>query len=513
MTEVNHGDGSRSRRERLMERVDTALMDLEDFWVEVARPWIGTTWEAIQEARPRAETVPEAYRSQMREIEQDYGEALDSLTSLDAETRTRIRPAITSAAISLNMRQGWAAAVDDLIEDHFLIASGLFYVSVGFFAVSFFSENFVITPTGWSFLWTMFLTLLVQALLRRIWNRLEVVSTRLELLGRLIALVGLLVLTYTPSLWQPTLDRWLRSAELSHWLTEYHVRLDNIQLDICILDAMVILVSFGFFPLAMRLALAVLQKLSPNDPRDILACARVAIEFLDIAVALQELVDPVSEEPVEPKSQEQVPETGEPDSCAGPSAPRPTIIEAVSEVRDDFPMVRPYIIGFERRTLLVRVERLAQFIEGPWRRTIHSGDRAADRSVDQLATGIAAALRRWKPNLAIGGSKLDEMRHAFATAVLNIAEGEWDLLAIEAPSRQSPGHRAIRFIRRTAALSIVLGALYIVLMPPVSWRSHVSGLLPEIWIGAGLLALALDPTVSERFGLLSKVTTVLPSGK
>jgi hypothetical protein len=517
MSKVCHEAHPQSRRERLVIYIISAMVNLGEFWHEVAHPWVRSTWTRIRDAAPKAAAVPEAYRLQMRDVEREYAEDLDTLTSLDPETRARIKPAIASAAVSHKLRQGWAAAVDDLIEDHYAVANTAFYGVVGLFAALFFSGQFVATPTKWCFAWTMVLVFFAQLPLQGVWRRLERISTRLEVLARLVVLSGLLALVYSSSRWRPAMDRWFQSAEPTRWLAKNlaknHVQLAHVHLDVCILDASVVLACIGFFPLALRFAVAMVRKLSPSEPREILPCARVTIEFLEIAVALQELVEPALDEPVEPEPEEQSPEHGESDNCALRAAPKPTIAEAIAEVRGEFPMVRPYIVGIERQLLLERVERLAQFVEDQWRRAIHTGDRAADNSVDQLAVGIAAALRRWKPDMAIGGSKLHEMRRAFAVAVQNIAEGEWSLLAIEAPSRQSPGHRLIWFARRVAALSVVFGALYVVLTPPPGWQPHINGLVPVIWLGAGLLAVGLDPTLSDRFGLLSKVTTALPSGR
>lgn len=408
------------------------------------------------------------------------------------------------------------ATVDDLIDDHFSLATFIVYAAVAFLAIPLFSGNFLTAPTGTCFLWTMALVIILGIALHEVWSKAGLIDIRLELLSRLVVLASLIILIYKPTFWWSLVDRWLKTPEPIRWLAKFHVKLNIDNVNLCLLDMTVIVASISLFPLAMRLAMYVLRRLSPSEPRAALACARVTIEFLEITVKLQELVEPKpTEEPPPSGEGHQEESDGErdgEDSCA-PAVAKPTISKAIAEVRNAFPYTKPYIIGDERRELLARIERLACFVESPWRRVIRSGDGTADRSTDQLAAGIAAALRRWKPDIAIGGAKLHEMRKAFAVAVQNVADGEWGLLAMEASFRQSTINRLVRLARRIAAISIILGALYLVLMPPSGWRSHVDVLIPGIWISAGLLALGLDPTLSERFGLLGKVTTLLPSGK
>jgi hypothetical protein len=178
----------------------------------------------------------------------------------------------------------------------------------------------------------------------------------------------------------------------------------------------------------------------------------------------------------------------------------------------DLPLYRPYIVGDERTFVLTAIERLADFAEGPWRRAVRSGDMLGDVAIKRVADGIAAALRHWKPVLVVGGSGLERARQAFATALLNIAAGEWNALAAEVSPRDLLGHRLMRWSRRLMALCVIFAALYLALMPPAAMRAAL-GALPLIPIGATILALGIDPSLADRFGLIGKVTGVLPGSK
>lgn len=99
MTGVNNEGNPKGRPQRLAIWSIDIVIKLRAFWINEARPWLGEAWGDFRKSLPTAKTVPEAYRQQLHEVEQEFAEDLDTLTCLDTATRARIKPAITSAAI------------------------------------------------------------------------------------------------------------------------------------------------------------------------------------------------------------------------------------------------------------------------------------------------------------------------------------------------------------------------------------------------------------------------------
>lgn len=162
--------------------------------------------------------------------------------------------------------------------------------------------------------------------------------------------------------------------------------------------------------------------------------------------------------------------------------------------------LRPWIASAERRRLVRKLEDLAQFVEGRWRRAIRTGDHAGDIEASRVADGIAARIRHWKPVAAMGGPELQDMRKAFSVAVVNIADEYWRIMAAEVSSRDRLSRRLIRWARRIAAAIVLFGTWAVLTTKPFAWvvTTYETGMAPVLYVLAIAVATTLDPTTHDR---------------
>ncbi|MFF8426600.1 hypothetical protein ACF07Y_15785 [Streptomyces sp. NPDC016566] len=172
----------------------------------------------------------------------------------------------------------------------------------------------------------------------------------------------------------------------------------------------------------------------------------------------------------------------------------------------------PYVAQFERKELVRQIESLARLVEGKWRRAILTGDRQSDISLNDTTGRIAAALRRWKAVGALGGEPLDEMRYAFAVAVINAADGNWHLLAAEQVStRERVTRRVLRWARNGSSFLILIGLATFVASNPFGWSTSAAaaGTLVPVSLLVIHVAHFLDPKAGERLSGYTRLAAEL----
>ncbi|MEV6485126.1 hypothetical protein [Streptomyces sp. NPDC051576] len=167
-----------------------------------------------------------------------------------------------------------------------------------------------------------------------------------------------------------------------------------------------------------------------------------------------------------------------------------------------------YLSSPERKQLVDQLESTARFVEGHWYKTARLKDHTVNIEVRRIADGIAASVRRWKPVLAVGGQEgLEEMRGAFALAVLNAADGEWGQLASDVSARELFSRRLFKVLRRMLALFVLAVAVVLVFVRPFSWSESMGNyaVAAPFMVAAALLAGFVDPTIYDRMGPVTKL--------
>jgi hypothetical protein len=110
----------------------------------------------------------------------------------------------------------------------------------------------------------------------------------------------------------------------------------------------------------------------------------------------------------------------------------------------------------------VRLHSLVQLSAGiaerEWVRALRSGSRQADRIIRDQGSTIAAAIRRWERPAALAGAQLPTLSSAFAEAVVNAADNDWQALAGDHAPVPVRHQRAWRLTRQALALAVPLGA-------------------------------------------------------
>ncbi|MFI6534795.1 hypothetical protein ACIBHY_20240 [Nonomuraea sp. NPDC050547] len=131
------------------------------------------------------------------------------------------------------------------------------------------------------------------------------------------------------------------------------------------------------------------------------------------------------------------------------------------------------------------------------------GYKESDRELFELATRISHAFRRWKIRLALGGVVNIEQAHvAFSLALLNVCDGDWELLA--ATEHPNEGHRSrpvVRVFLRILALLASLGLLFASILLASMFPAGLSAAVTTactVMVIAQLLAI-LDPSASARY--------------
>jgi hypothetical protein len=470
-----------------------------DYWVTVVLPNGREARKKLRTAIPNVDQFAETYRSQLREVEDEYSAELDRLSALDVETRARIRPAVVSAAVTCNLRWGWAAMIDDLIENHFALVG----VGVVLFCATFIVPMiswFAGAPTTACWFWSAVVVVVAQTLIGGLLRLARRYGNSAELTARLLVMISADVTALHPWLWRPRVHALLSRWHAYAWFRDKGWHLSEVHPSFCLINAGVAVIMIGSCPFLNVLLRVILVRFGPQDSRETVACARIADGFFEIALFLEDVINPIASAEGE----------GLAESNSKRKSRKPTIGDEIAAVRAEFPAMTSFLVNEDRRALLRSLERLARQFEGPWRRAVMGGDTAAKLVVNRIATGAATAIRRWKPVAVVGGSGLEEMRRAFALAVVNIADDEWEVLAADAAPREVLGRRLIRMARRIAATALMLGVVPLVLLAPSSWHLGTNGLGAMACFMGILVALGLDPSLGDRYELVSKLANVLP---
>lgn len=182
--------------------------------------------------------------------------------------------------------------------------------------------------------------------------------------------------------------------------------------------------------------------------------------------------------------------------------------ECVSPAEQDAVTAHSYLWLPDRERIIELLETTARFAEGYWGKTTRVVDHVANVEIQRVADGIAASVRRWKSTAAIGGTyPLREMRDAFSIAVVNCAEGDWDLLARDVSEREVFSKRVMRVFRRILALTVLASGVLAILFRPFGWTKGLdsAAAAAPFMVAIAFIAGVLDPTIYDRLTPVTKL--------
>ncbi|MFE2143276.1 hypothetical protein ACFXA3_16310 [Streptomyces sp. NPDC059456] len=394
---------------------------------------------------------------------------VDALEDLSPEDAAAVRRAVRSAHWSTHSRASWATVVHEFRYTHpGFVLPALFVTCV--------LPIWVIRP--WMFAISDFngfpatgvITIGLLCFLLLCLHRVALAAARLvapwtETLWRLVAVAAAVCLTLRQE-WRPWILEWATAPQSAY----QDMPLNNAaHADVCALYALKAFAMVVLWRLVVSAAGAVPSRVGPREPAGALASSLILLELFDLSLlARSAAADPTPE---------------------GEGA------------------FRPYLASPGRLHILAGLERLAALAEGRWKRSLRTGDGAADAAVFALCDGVAAAARAWKAKAA-SGEGLDEMSRAFTLGLVDAAHGNWGNLAIEVSGRELTRKRVARGVRQVTGILFILGSAWAILADPLSWFATSANPAVEtfLFLLVGLVATTIDPTLVDRFGNAAKLS-------
>jgi uncharacterized membrane protein (DUF485 family) len=402
------------------------------------------------------------------------------LSNLDTETKHRIEPVILRAARTAYVRENRTDTFEAFRNEHpifrWILNLSLFFIVyfvVGWWA---FSQPFEKVPltdrTNASFGAAATLVILYLGT-RRLIGRREGYSGRIKVAAAVFGMVCLL--TATSDWWVSQLLRITALPSIQDWHfgdRPIASMAGSAMLESTVTALVRMTLIYLFFEFGRAAVLAGQTARSQEY-----ASATLLNSVLEIAAQLEETVANFSRQSESSASQEST-------------------------------LSYSYLWLPEREKLIRLLEKTARFVESYWGHNNRSVDYSVNAEIQRVADGIAAALRRWKPTAAVGGTEnLQQMSSAFAIAVTNCADGEWTLLASEVSSREVLGKRVMKSIRRIIALSVLIAAILVTLLRPFDWTQGLKD--PAVgtffMLAAAFIAGLFDPTIYDRMAPATKL--------
>ncbi|MCX5094102.1 hypothetical protein OOK36_35620 [Streptomyces sp. NBC_00365] len=447
--------------------------------------WIRSFPERLRTAKQQLRSLPQAEQGRVERYALERLEKLRALSSLDEETRDRIEPAISRAAREAHIREGRITALREFRAEHRWIrwVSNLAITFILWWALLVWAlalplKSLPPADQSDTLVYAMFALILVFILFGKLLGRRNgryggiMAAVIVFCITTFVAVIRdwwiteILKLTANPAIqaWHPTKERPVADMAGGAILAAVSIITARVAVLILLLEA-------------GRAAYLAAGTAEPNAS----ASAMFVDSVLEIAWGLEVMVRDLGRE----DSANQVP--SQEDSPVGSYE---------------------YLSSPDRKQLLERLENTAQFIEGHWHRTARLKDHAANVEVRRVADGIASSVRRWKPVAAIGGQDgMQEMRDAFAIALVNSAEGEWGLLAGDVSARELFSRRLIKLLRRILALLVIAATILATFVRPFDWMSGLgnAAVAAPLMVAAVFFAGFIDPTIYDRMAPAAKL--------
>lgn len=409
---------------------------------------------------------------------------VDRLARIPIERRLQVRLKVKSAYWSVNSQASWIGAFSDFADKNPEVISAIGFIISGAVILPpvllIFSS---INPN--TFKGGDFLTLVACGISWALLN--DLISTILKQRGPkwLIHAWRLTTLTLAISAlawdgWRASTESRLQDTGLQHH-TILFISLRGIHLGIVAILVIKLVALSSSLTMLGRMASALAFKAGPRESAQAVASSKLVLELLQIAI-LAEKATFIGSEIFDIARSFAEPPSGSLELSHG---------------------FRTYVASKERKEIIDHLEQFARIADGHWRRSLKTGDHLADAAVTTLCDGISTAARRWKGVAATATrSQLDEMREAYATALVDACSGNWSKLAVEVSARELIGRRILAWTRHLLAFVIMASSVILMAVQPGKWPATAKNPLIEsiILAFAGAVCLSIDPSLGERVG-------------
>jgi hypothetical protein len=110
--------------------------------------------------------------------------------------------------------------------------------------------------------------------------------------------------------------------------------------------------------------------------------------------------------------------------------------------------------SYVRTEVIKNIAKTADMIERSWVRSVRTGYKATDQSVEQTALAVARKIRSWQPLVVFGGRNLDTVCDECVRVYLLTVDGDWSAISAESHSgKKSWSSHARNILRKLLALS------------------------------------------------------------
>ncbi|MFF4950561.1 hypothetical protein [Streptomyces chattanoogensis] len=417
------------------------------------------------------------------------------LVAIPLEHEVTVKRAVRSSYWSVNSRSSWVAALVDFIDRHpgaTALAFPIFFATIGPMVFSLIDERDFNGFKEGDILATATIALLIFAFygmscsLARRGASWIIHAWRISFFLTVVTLL-------TWQGWHPFLfDRVRDFMPLKGAVSS--LSRQNAHLDVSITYPLRAMLFVLALQILFRMVYFLVRLAGPREPAHAVATSQLILELLHTARIAQG-AKLLSSAPVghTVRSVFDLSQINEPDEADEPPAG-----------------FRPYMGSEVRKEIILSLERFALLVEGRWRRSLKTGDRAADSAVATLADGISVAARRWKKVAAVGGQEqLAKMSESITQALTEACLGNWESLAAEVTTKEILSRRLLQSLRHVAALIVMVAAVALVTMKPFSWTQYQSNPVLDslILILAGTLCLSIDPSLGERIGNAGRLVT------
>lgn len=168
-----------------------------------------------------------------------------------------------------------------------------------------------------------------------------------------------------------------------------------------------------------------------------------------------------------------------------------------------------YLRMYLQSDIINRLQSLARIFEGPWRRSMHIGDKATDTKIDIMADGLATAARNWMLRVQTEGLySSDAAKQAFASALIDSVDGNWRAMVVEESTPRTRWKKKVtRSLRTMTAIAIIIAMIAFLKgsIPGIPVALQGTELQFPIAILATLLAATVDPHASERISAATRI--------
>lgn len=447
-------------------------------WVALGRN-LGTFRRWIEDQREAIQRLPEKRVAWLTAAADAEARKVTSLEDIDPESIKTVEDAVRGAYWSDNSRASWSTVLREFLYEHpvYSIAAILLFIGLSAQKLGpwlFDWEDFPGLSSGVPVAIATYSLLLIFLMHGRILAILRLIGSWLPVVWRL-AVTSAAIYLISWGGWRGSFTRWMIRFRVGN---SKDVRSAFQYADLLLVHVLKFFVVFELVWLIFSLLTVLTYKVGPKEPDDAVFSSRIVLELLSLAYLAQ-------------------------------------VASGKSRRGQSGEGFRPYVASGERREILESLDRIARIAGGRWKRSLRVGDQMVDSAVAAIGDGIAVSAGRWKAVAATGGDRLPEMRKAFAVALSDAAQGNWERLATEVSSKDLLRRRVLRFMRHLLALCIMLGTAYLVLLDPFSWFGKATNPAVNSFIlmFAAILSITIDPTIVERLGSAAKVSGHFSSKK